>query len=70
MWKQGNVLGCEYWVKQYGEPSVYGINEGKISKLSVKRDGREIISYERGWDLEPQTDEDRAVLEVILEMYD
>jgi len=69
MWTHGKINGCEYWVKHYSEPSVYGINEGKVSKLSVKRNDREIISYERGWDLEPQTDEDRAVLAAILEKY-
>ena len=35
----------------------------------VRRDGREIINYERGWDQEPQTDEDRAILEKLMKMY-
>ena len=69
MWKNGKIDGCEYWVKQYDSPSIYGVEEGRISKLTVRRDGREIISYERGWDLMPQTDEDRAILAKILDMY-
>ena len=69
MWKQGKIDGCEYWVKRYNESSIYGINEGRISKLTVKRDGREIINYDRGWDLEPKTDADRAVLEAILKKF-
>ena len=69
MWKNGKIDGCEYWVKRYQDNSIYGINEGKISKISVRRNGREIISFERGWDLEPQTDEDREILAKILNMY-
>lgn len=69
MWKQGKLDGCEYWVKSYDEPSTFGIDEGRISKLTVKRDGREIINYDRGWDLEPATTADREILAKILEMY-
>ena len=69
MWRNGIINGCEYWVKSYDEPSYHGSNEGHISKLSVRRDGREIISYDRAWDLEPQTDEDRAILETLMKKY-
>ena len=53
----------------YDEPSIYGIDEGRISKLTVKRDGREIMNFDRGWDLEPNTDADREVLAEILAKY-
>ena len=69
MWKNGRIDNFEYWVKSYDEPSIYGIEEGRISKLTVKRDGREIINYDRGWDLEPQTDADRKILAMILAKY-
>jgi hypothetical protein len=69
MWKNGKTDGCEYWVKSYDEPSIYGINEGRISKLTVKRDEREIMSFDRGWDLEPKTDADREILARILAKY-
>ena len=69
MWRNGIINGCEYWVKSYDEPSVYGIDEGRISKLTVTRDGQEIISYDRGWDQEPTTDADREVLAKILAKY-
>ena len=49
MWKEG-IIGIptkdgeykkvKYWVKHFDEPSEdYGINGGKISKLSLKMDG-------------------------------
>ena len=69
MWKNGKIDGYEYWVKSYDEPSIYGIDEGRVSKLTVKRDGREIMNYDRGWDLEPKTDADREVLAKILAKY-
>lgn len=69
MWKQGKLDDCEYWVKSYDEPSIFGVSEGRISKLTVKRDGNEIINFDRGWDKEPATTEDREVLSRILEMY-
>ena len=69
MWKNGRIDNCEYWVKSYDEPSIYGIEEGRISKLTVKRDRREIMNFDRGWDLEPKTDADREVLAKILAKY-
>ena len=69
MWKNGRIDNCEYWVKSYDESSIYGIDEGRISKLTVKRDGREIMNYDRGWDLEPKADADRDVLAKILAKY-
>jgi len=69
MWKQGKLNGCEYWVKHFDEPSIHGIDQGRVSKLTVKRDGREVINYDRAWDKVPATAEDREVLARILEMY-
>lgn len=69
MWKSGTINGYEYFVKHYEEGSIYGINEGKISKLEIRKDGRTLASYDRGWDIEPT---DEAVIEVyeeILTMY-
>ena len=32
---------------------MYGINGGRISKLWIKMDGKVIASYDRGWDIKP-----------------
>ena len=63
MWKEGTIgvpvenskyKVVHYWVKVYEDPSKeYGINGGKISKLSLKMDGEWIANYDRGWDIEP-----------------
>lgn len=38
--------------------SDYGINGGRVSKLSVKRDGKIVARYDRGWDNEGHFDSD------------
>ena len=36
--------------KVYDVPSEYGIDEGRVSKLTLKHKGNEILNYDRGWD--------------------
>jgi len=61
MWTSGKIDGYEYHIKHYEEGSVYGIEEGRISKLLIRKDGKTLINYDRGWDIYPQ---DEAVIEV------
>jgi hypothetical protein len=77
MWSEG-IIACpkagtkfKYWVKHYEAPSeVYGIDGGKISKLTIRRHGEshDLVNYDRGWDVEP-ADEARAVYAIILAKY-
>ena len=63
-WREGTVEGHHFHAAVYDEPSVYGINEGRISKLMVwdeaMRQGRRgysrtsLMNYDRGWDIEPE----------------
>lgn len=73
LWHEGSlkVNGSifRYWVKQYDEGSIYGIDEGRISKLTMKRDGKEVLSYDRGWDIEPEDDDTKLALEILLHEY-
>ena len=50
---------AHYWVKAFEKGSEWGINGGKISKLSIKIDGEWTANYDRGWDIEP-AEEDEA----------
>ena len=42
MWTEGRIevrgITFHYWVKVYDEGSVYGINEGRISKLTIRNE--------------------------------
>ena len=50
MWKEGSIKVHEsifhYWIKQYDEGSEFGIDGGRISKLTLKRDGKEVCNYD------------------------
>ena len=69
MWKFGMINGYEYEAKVFDLGSEYGINGGRISKLFVKKDGRVVINYDRGWDVRPKTKEAKQVLAEILRIY-
>ena len=70
MWNEGTVSVngeiFHYWMKQYEEGSEYGINGGRISKLTIKRSGREVYNYDRGEDIEPIDKNTETALEIIL----
>ncbi len=73
MWSEGSIKAgnsiFHYWVKHYDEPSEYGIDEGRVSKLMLKRNGEIVYNYDRGLDIE-QTDEDtKYALEILLMEY-
>ena len=79
MWKEGTIgipvasgkyKAVHYWFKVYEEPSEeYGINGGKISKLSLKMDGEWIANYDRGWDIKPTCKEAELALCILLTKY-
>lgn len=70
MWKEG-VIGIHgtpyhYWIKVYEEGSQYGIEGGKISKLMLKRDGKIVCNYDRGWDMRPADEETQLAFEILV----
>lgn len=69
MWTKGMVDGYDYCIKHFNEGSIYGIDGGKISKLEIRRDGKIHVNYDRGWDIEPQGAEVKAVFEKILRQH-
>ena len=56
--------------KVYEEGSIYGIDEGRISKLEI-RDSKNnvVVNYDRGWDLEPKNVLEQAALQTIKNIY-
>lgn len=63
----------EYNAKVYDEPSDYGIDCGKISKLCFwelgKNWGSCLCNYDRGWDVKPKTADAKAVYKALLDKY-
>lgn len=75
MWKEGTICipkkdggykAVHYWIKVYDEGSEFGINGGRISKLTLKMDGKTIANYDRGWDIEPTCEEANLALCILL----
>lgn len=70
-WVNGEVNNGEYVFesKLYDEGSVFGINEGRVSKLWIRDNyNRCVVNYDRGWDIEPiSSSYDRHVFEEVLE---
>lgn len=73
MWKQGSIVvggsNISYWVKSFEEGSQFGIDKGRISKLMLKRDGRVIANYDRGWDIMPIDSEAETALAELMKKY-
>jgi hypothetical protein len=69
-WDSGNIDGYSYQALVFPEPSDYGINNGNISKLSIKGpNGKLVVSYDRGWDIEPAGKAAKAILDKVLARY-
>lgn len=69
MWTKGTIDGFDYCIKHYEEGSIYGINNGRISKLEMRKDDVIIANYDRGWDIKPEGEEAQAALAMILEEF-
>ena len=73
MWKEGSLKVqnsvFHYWMKQYDEGSQYGINGGRISKLTLKRNGETVCNYDRGWDIEPADENTATALAILIKDY-
>lgn len=65
----GSVIAVHYILKKYDEPSKFGINNGKISKLQLKQNGEIVANYDRGWDICPTTKEAEIALCILLDQH-
>jgi hypothetical protein len=69
MWSKGEISGYKYEVKHYGEGSHYGIDEGKVSKLAIYKDGKWVYNYDRGLDFDKLDGSGKAAYVEILNRY-
>ena len=71
-WNDGRlqIAGCtfRFWIKRFDEGSEFGIEGGRISKLTIKneRTGKEVVNYDRGWDIQPKTKSAQEALAWVL----
>ena len=73
MWKEGALKVrnsiFKFSVKHFDEGSQYGIENGRISKLMLKRNGDIVCNYDRGWDVHPVDDDTETALEILKKEY-
>ena len=73
MWTQGvinyNGKAYRYSVKHFEEPSVFGYEEGRASKIWIQREGIEVFNFDRGMDREPVDTDTKAVLQMLLDKF-
>lgn len=54
-WVYGKVEKYEFGAKLYDSSSEWGINKGRVSKLSITDENDDwVCNYDRGWDIEPE----------------
>ena len=66
---QGKTETVHYYCKYFDEPSQYGIENGRISKLTLKQNGKTVYNFDRGLDIEPQTAEAESTLAILVHEY-
>ena len=78
MWESGKITiddeNFEYHVKIYEEPSAYGINKGRISKLEVnlvdEAGSKFVVAlYDRKWEFKPKLEIAKKVVQQIMSRY-
>lgn len=54
-WVEGKVENYEFGAKLYDEGSEWGIDGGRVSKLTIADENDNwICNYDRGWDIKPE----------------
>ena len=70
-WVSGIVGKYEYQAKVFEEPSEFGIENGRVSKLVLRLHRCEVAQYDRGWesDIVPTDPDVKATVDAIVRHY-
>ena len=70
MWTQGTInyngRAYRYSVKHFDEPSEFGYNEGRASKIWIEKKKKKVFNYDRGMDIKKADRDTKAVLELLM----
>jgi len=66
-WTKGTVGGFDFTIKHFDEVSYYGIDEGRISKLEIRKGYKTLANYDRGWDIEVPEEAQAAYTAILAE---
>lgn len=65
-WVTGNVGAYEFQAKVFSEGSIYGINDGRVLKLYLKKQQQPVAVYDRKWEKLPTDKTDEACFSHLL----
>ena len=65
MWTNGKIGEYTFYIKHYEEGSEYGINNGRISKLEIRKGNQILANYDRGWDKKVEREAIPAFKEIL-----
>lgn len=69
-WVEGTIADYKFNAKIFMEPSKFGLNNGRVSKLWVRGHGpNTFINYDRGWDAGEEVNEVWEPLVAALEQF-
>ncbi len=66
-WTVGTIGEFRFRAKVYGAPSKYGIDNGRVSKLEIKKGTMPVVNYDRGWDIRPESEEIQEIFRAVLD---
>lgn len=70
-WISGSIYHMEAYsfeAKLYNEGSQYGIDNGRVSKLTIKDlSDNIIVNYDRSWDIEPSDTNEEYLLDELVD---
>ncbi len=71
-WIKGTIGTYIFDAKVYNEPSQFGINNGRVSKLSIRdkyKNPQEacVTGFDRGWFLKPNTEKEQHIFKTVLD---
>jgi hypothetical protein len=69
MWTRNTEGEYRYCMKRYETGSMYGVNEGRISKLEIRKGSTVLYRFERGLDFDRLDEGGRALYERLLAEY-
>ena len=67
----GHIGPFRFEIKHFDQPSVFGINEGRISKLWLgwKNSYGTIARFDRGWDILPDFEEAQEAVDTLCTLW-
>ena len=68
LYVSGTHGGYQFQAKVYDEGSMFGIDAGRVSKLSIwlEKNHHTVYNYDRGYDVNPETAEELEIVRTII----